>query len=111
LPNATAQSPRLNPAFASWGKLTVDNKAQQERLAIVNSRAAERIEIMNAVLITRQTEGFEAAQRLIASGRPLGLVKQFRESLNGMGDEERLLLRHRLLADEASQGKLSMANC
>jgi len=55
---------------------------------------------MNAVLITRQTEGFEPAQRLIASGRPHGLVDQFRESLNAMGDEERLLLRHRILADE-----------
>jgi signal transduction histidine kinase len=90
-------------------ELTADNKIQQERLALLNSRLTERIEIMNAVLITRQTEGFEPAQRLIASGRPRGLVNQFRESLNAMGDEERLLLRHRILADEVSQRKLIAA--
>jgi light-regulated signal transduction histidine kinase (bacteriophytochrome) len=64
---------------------------------------------MNAVVIMRQTEGFEAAQRLIASGRPRGLVNQLRESVNGMADEERLLLRQRLLADEVSQRRLIAA--
>jgi signal transduction histidine kinase len=99
----------MQSSLRELGELTADNKSQQERLAILNSRAAERIEIMNAVLATRQTEGFEAAQRLIAGGRPRALVNQLRESLNEMGDEERLLLRHRLLTDEASQRRLIAA--
>lgn len=96
----------IQSSLRDLGELTVDNKAQQERLAILKTRAADRIEIMNAVLIARQTEGFEAAQRLIASGRPRGLVNQLRESLNEMGDEERLLLRQRLHTDEVSQRRL-----
>ena len=88
----------IESSVRELGELTADNRAQQERLAILNSRAAERIAFMNAVVIMRQTEGFEAAQRLIASGRPHGLVNQLRESVNGMADEERLLLRQRLLA-------------
>jgi signal transduction histidine kinase len=91
------------------GELTADNKAQQERLAILNARAAECIAFMNAVVIMRQTEGFDAAQRLFASGRLRGLVNQLRESVNGMADEERLLLRQRLLADEVSQRRLIAA--
>jgi len=91
-------------------ELTADNKSQQHRLASINSSVTERIEIMNAVLVTRQTEGFEAAQRLFASGRPRGLINQFSKSLNEMGDQERLLLRHRLFADEVSQRRL-LATC
>jgi signal transduction histidine kinase len=96
----------IRSSLRKLGELTVDNKAQQDRLAMLNSRAAERIEIMNAVISARQTESFEAAQRLIASGRPRGLVNQLRESLNAMGDVERLLLRQRLHTDEVSQQRL-----
>jgi light-regulated signal transduction histidine kinase (bacteriophytochrome) len=60
-------------------------------------------------LITRQTDGFKAAQKLIASGRPRELVDQLRESLKKMGDEERSLLQHRLLTDEISQRRLIIA--
>jgi signal transduction histidine kinase len=91
-------------------ELTADNESQQQRLAIIDSSVTERIELMNVVLVTRQTEGFEAAQRLFASGRPRGLVDQFSKSLNEMGDQERLLLRHRLFADEVSQRRL-LATC
>jgi signal transduction histidine kinase len=90
-------------------ELTIDNKTQQDRLAMLNSSTAERIETMNAVLFTRQTDGFEAAQKLIASGRPRELVNQLRESLKTMGDEEQSLLQRRLLTDEASQRGLIIA--
>ena len=99
----------IQSSVRELGELTADNRAQQERLAILNSRAAERIAFMNAVVIMRQTEGFEAAQRLISSGRPRGLANQLRDSVNGMADEERLLLRQRLLADEVSQRRLIAA--
>lgn len=99
----------IQSSFRELQELTIDNKAQQERLAILNSSTAERIETMNAVLITRQTDGFEAAQKLIASGRPRELVNQLRESLKQMGDEERVLLQHRLLTDEISQRRLIVA--
>jgi signal transduction histidine kinase len=100
----------LQSSLREVGNLTVDNRSQQERLAAVNSRVAERIEFMNVMVVTRQTAGIEGAQRLIASDRPHGLVNQFRELLDGMASEERSLLQHRLLADEVNQRRLIAAS-
>jgi signal transduction histidine kinase len=96
----------LQSSLHDLGTLTADNSAQQERLAIVNSHAVARIEFMNAVILARQTGGFEVAQRLIASGQSRGQVNQLRDLLDAMAGEERSLLRQRLLADELSQRRL-----
>ena len=89
--------------------LTADNNAQQERLAILDSHVVARIKFINAVILARQTESFEVAQRLIASGQSRGQVNQLRDSLNVMAGEEHSLLLHRLVADEVSQRRLIAA--
>jgi signal transduction histidine kinase len=99
----------IQSSLRALAELTADNKAQQERLVNLNSLTSARIEYMSSVLNTRHYEGFEAARSLIAGERPRRLIDDFRESLNAMADEERLLLQRRLLADEDSQGRLIAA--
>jgi signal transduction histidine kinase len=99
----------LRSSLRQLAELIADNPIQQARVAMLNSQAIACIELMGAVVKARQTKGFEAAKKVISDSRPSALETPFRDSIAAMSDEEGVLLRHRLLADESSQRRLVAA--
>jgi PAS domain S-box-containing protein len=64
----------------------------QADLATLESLVADRAEASRALVQTRQTEGFEAAQRLVASGHGKAAMDQVRAHVAQMDDSRRHLL-------------------
>jgi signal transduction histidine kinase len=99
----------LQASLGALGDLTVDNQAEQRRLANLRARAAEYITYMTALVATRQAAGLEASRERLTVDQPRRLVNRLREPLNEMRDSEHLLLQHRLFSDQTSQRRLIAA--
>jgi len=86
--SATAQEQRLR-------ELTADNPAQQRRVQALGTLIGERLATLHAVLAARETQGFEAAQRQMLTGKGRDRQDQIRRVIEGMKGAEALLLKER----------------
>ena len=75
--------------------LITNDPPQQRRLERLIPSLEERFEAAEETVSVRGTEGFEAAQRLVQTGRGERLMQDFRNIVQEMNDAERILLQQR----------------
>ncbi len=93
--------PRVWQVLRELRKLEADNASQQVRLAVLEKRFTERLELSEKVIMLRRTSGFAAAAQLIATGRGKALSDQIRAVLHDMKAEEERLLAARTAQSHA----------
>jgi PAS domain S-box-containing protein len=76
-------------------RLTADNPTQQQSLTELQGQMTERLDTLAQVIDIRQSDGFEAAQRRIATGEGRREMEILRAQVNEMVGRERLLLQQR----------------
>jgi len=82
--------------------LTVDNDAQQRRLAAVQPLIDGKLSELKRTLDLRRTQGFEATLKVVAAGEGKQLMDQIRLILSQMDEEESALLKRRNTESELS---------
>lgn len=75
--------------------LTADNQDQSERLAVLDSQIDDRFKELQKNLDLSGEEGFEAVRESIRSDRGLKAMKDIRQSIATLQEEERKLLNSR----------------
>jgi PAS domain S-box-containing protein len=88
--------------------LTSDNPGQQRRLAMLETAIAEELDSLQQNIDLRRREGFEAAQKRVATGIGLRQMNQVRTVVSQMKQDEEDLLKRRNLAFEMSTRKASL---
>ncbi len=89
----------ITTTYDDLRKLTVDNRAQQERLAQLKVEIDRKLAEMKAVLEVRRTGGFEAAAVRVTAGEGRLAMDAIRSLIDEIDREETALLVAR--ADEA----------
>ena len=92
LPLASEAIPKVRQHLPELWALTADNASQQARLAALEKVIGERLDFSQQTFELRKTAGFDAAARLVASGRGKALSDQIRTVLRAMEADERTLL-------------------
>jgi diguanylate cyclase (GGDEF)-like protein len=72
--------------------LTANNPAQQERLSGLRGAIAEKLRFDDEALQTRETQGLEAAARIVSTGRGKALMDDIRRRVAEMTHEEESVL-------------------
>ncbi|BAY12173.1 response regulator [Calothrix sp. NIES-2098] len=75
--------------------LTTDNPNQQRRLDMLQPLVVERVNLMQRVVEVRQSQGFEAAQKIVLLNQGKQLMERIRNLTDEMKTEERQLLEQR----------------
>jgi signal transduction histidine kinase len=75
--------------------LTVDNLNQQRRIAELEPKITNQLDVLNQTIALRREQGFEAAQQVSLSGRGEREMNEIRSLVAQMENEERLLLQQR----------------
>jgi signal transduction histidine kinase/CHASE3 domain sensor protein/ActR/RegA family two-component response regulator len=83
-------------------KLTADNPQQQSRLDAFDFLLTKRLGILQAQMEARQQKGFDAAEKIVASGEGQRLHDQLRQSIAEMEAAELALLSERSLKAQRS---------
>jgi len=91
----------LDRRFQRIAELTRDNAAQQQRLADLKFKAAERLEVLRYIIDLRKREGLEAAMLRVKMSRGKAVMDETRAIVADMIDEESRLLKRR--AEESRQ--------
>src|SRR5205085_8958642 len=86
-------------------KLTGDNPAQQQRFKALEPLTASRLAFAERVIQLRREQGFEAAQKEIATGSGIKISSEMRKVIREMVDEE-----NRLLVSRTEKAHNSAAN-
>jgi len=86
--------------------LTADNPAQQARIAELGRAVSERLEIVNDVVATRQSDGLAAAQALYAAHSSLAVMERLHAQQLAVVREERRLLDERTAGELDSRRRL-----
>ncbi|MBD0266637.1 MAG: CHASE3 domain-containing protein [Tolypothrix sp. Co-bin9] len=87
----------------SLKQLTADNPRQQQRVSAIESAIALKLAELAQSVKLRQEQGFDAAQRVVKSGRGKQIMDNIRASIAEMKDIENQLLQQR---SKESQAKL-----
>jgi len=77
---------------AAVRSLTVDNPAQQRRLLVLETIAAEGIQHAEMVVSLRRGQGLEAAAKVMRQGADKQIRDRFQGTVRDLGNEERRLL-------------------
>ena len=91
-------------AGRSLHRLSADNPDQKPRLAELDRLVEARVSSLRQTIAVRQTDGLQAAQRMVDSGEGVGLMQDCRTTLHAVEETERNLLATRSQAAEA-QGR------
>jgi PAS domain S-box-containing protein len=83
---------RVEQDQATVGDLTVDNPVQQRQLPDLKKLAAEKIQLAEAVMDLRRSQGFEAAGDAIRNGSGQQIMQDFQAVIRTMQAEEQRLL-------------------
>lgn len=75
--------------------LTADHPHQQQRLEVLAPLLEERIALAKEIVTARRTSGFEAAQRIVLTGRGERLMESLSAVIHAMSDAEQSLLQQR----------------
>src|SRR5437868_2360802 len=73
-------------------RLTADNHNQQNRLSYLEPKIEERLELLQQGIKLRKEKGYDAAQKVIATGKGKSRMDEIRKIFSEMEDEERDLL-------------------
>lgn len=85
----------ISPALGQVRAMTVDDLAQQSRLAALENLVAKRLAHAEKLVQTRRTEGVAAVEKLSAEGSGQRIMDAAREVLAQMdAEEQRELARH-----------------
>lgn len=93
---------QVNTHLQTLRSLTSDNSSQQERLDQLDALVARRVELLEEGINLRQTQGFDAAQRLVLSNTGKALMDEVRQVVGAMEAEEEALLSSRAEAARRS---------
>jgi len=104
-----AASDRFHQASTRVQQLVVDNRAQEERIALLNQAIGVRLALSDEAVAARQREGVDAAVRLFMSRRNDPVVARIGELLQGLEQEEVRLLAVRAGNSRAGQRAASLA--
>jgi PAS domain S-box-containing protein len=89
-------------------KLTADNRQQQARLDQLQPLIAARIETLQGLIETRRKEGFEAARDALFRPETLGQMRDIRDIIGTMAQDEDRLLALRTKQSQTSFRRLAM---
>jgi methyl-accepting chemotaxis protein len=92
----------IRQTFAAIQRLTVDNPSQQRRLAEISPLIDSRLALLRRAIELRRTGGFEAGQKLVASGDGLEDMQRLRALVDDADQEEQRLLDQRAAEAQAS---------
>ncbi|HTT01313.1 MAG TPA: CHASE3 domain-containing protein [Steroidobacteraceae bacterium] len=95
LASYTAASDATEQCERDLLELTADNSAQQLRLGQLNELVSQRLAAMHSVDTARRSQGFAAAQQLIAVGPGKRIHNELRLQIDEIANVERSLLRER----------------
>ena len=95
LPLASEAIPKVRKHLPELRELIADNARQQARLAALEKAISERLDFSQQTFELRRTSGFDAAARVVASGRGKALSDQIRTVLREMEAAEETLLAAR----------------
>ena len=82
--------------------LTADNHNQQRRVDALEPLVANRLALIQETINLRDEQGFEAARRLVQTGRGNKLMDDIRQVIAEMESEERELLKQRSQASQTA---------
>jgi methyl-accepting chemotaxis protein len=90
------ESPRMiDQELRDLRELTFDSPAQQKRLAVLETLAANKLEELRQTIELRKRKGFAAALQVVASDRGRAVMDQAREVVREMDEEANERLRQR----------------
>ena len=92
----------IDKTFSTIRTLTADNPNQQRRLDELKPVMTSRLTALHDVYVTRKNEGFETAEKLVASGKGRDEMQKSLSLLDDMDQEEARLLVARRDATNAS---------
>ena len=92
----------LRTALADLKNLTSDNPNQQRRLASATPLIESKLAVADETITTRRSQGFEAAQKIVAANTAHLYMNQIRTFLTEAGQEEQSLLQKRSAEARAS---------
>lgn len=93
-----AATATVNERLENLGKLTADDRDQQEEIATARSLIAEKLAELNFTIDLRRREGFEAAQQVVASDRGKKAMDDLRALAARMATREQRVLNVQLEA-------------
>ncbi|MCC5616995.1 response regulator [Nostoc sp. CHAB 5836] len=76
-------------------RLTSDNSNQQQRLDVLQPLITRKLAELQETVDLRQNQGFDAAQKLVATDRGKELMAEIRQVILAMENEENALLKQR----------------
>jgi PAS domain S-box-containing protein len=82
--------------------LTAEEPDQEKRIPDLQQRIEELVGLWNRTIAVRQTEGFDAARRVVAAGQSRDRMAQLHDQLRAMEDTERGQLEDRSRKREAT---------
>jgi PAS domain S-box-containing protein len=100
---------RFHQGSARLQQLTVDDPAQEERIALLNQAIGARLSLADEVVEARRRQGLDAALRLFMSHRNDAVVAQIGNLLVTLEQEERRLLATRMNRSHAAERAASWA--
>lgn len=86
---------KINGAIAAVNRLTADNPAQQRRIVELRASINEKLETLADTVRARKEQTFDAAARVVQSGRGKKAMDDARATLGQMEDQEMALLKER----------------
>ncbi|HYP19849.1 MAG TPA: PAS domain S-box protein [Chloroflexia bacterium] len=93
---------RVNSYLATLRELTKDNPRQNARVSELEERIRLRVDTLEEIRKVHDTQGPEAAVRLVLTGRGQRQMEEVRATVLAMQGEENRLLTERARASEAS---------
>ena len=105
-PYAAALS-QVDQDIAILKSMTADNPVQQKRLGGIGAVARERLAVLQAIIETRKTMGYQAAQAVILTGRGKMLMDTIRAGIAEATTVEMALLHKRFARQERKTAKLN----
>lgn len=99
----------LPQRLATLRSLIVDNPSQQQRLAEIEPLITQRLAILQEGIDLRATQGFDAAQAVVLTGKGKQTMDAIRTVMREIELEEQTLLQRRQAATEASATRTLLA--
>jgi diguanylate cyclase (GGDEF)-like protein len=96
----------VDSLIAGLRVLTSDNPVQQQQIAILHYRLLDKLRSLKQAIETRKNSGFEAAWKLVISGREKEQMDLVRSAIAEMEAEEQALLARRTAERTASAQRM-----
>jgi diguanylate cyclase (GGDEF)-like protein/PAS domain S-box-containing protein len=98
----TAALPAINRHLERLHQLTLSDPEHPRSLSDLERKIDERLRLISEIIELRRTQGFDAAQGRIATGRGLRMMDEIRAAVAEMSARENELLEKRRLESNAS---------